>query len=114
MKLIAIVLVALLVIAACICGFAPGYYAFLLGLMAATALVGIGLNILYGLVGEVSLGQAGFVALGAYSVAILTTKAGFDFWAALPLTLVIVAAISAILSIPALRVTGPYLAMVTI
>ncbi|MBV8850331.1 MAG: branched-chain amino acid ABC transporter permease, partial [Methylobacteriaceae bacterium] len=114
MKLLACCLAVLLVAAAAICRFAPGYYAFLLGLMAATALVGIGLNILYGLVGEVSLGQAGFVALGAYSVAILTTEAGFSFWIALPLTLVIVAAISAILSIPALRVSGPYLAMVTI
>jgi branched-chain amino acid transport system ATP-binding protein len=114
MRLIAIVLAVLLVVAACICGFAPGYYGFLLGLMAVTALVGIGLNILYGLVGEVSLGQAGFLALGAYGVAILTTKAGLNFWGALPLTIIIVAAISAILSVPALRLTGPYLAMVTI
>ncbi|MBV9396089.1 MAG: ATP-binding cassette domain-containing protein, partial [Methylobacteriaceae bacterium] len=114
MRPIAIVLIVLLVVAGCICGFAPGYYAFLLGLMAVTALVGIGLNILYGLVGEVSLGQAGFLALGAYGVAILTTKAGLNFWGALPLTIIIVAAISAILSVPALRLTGPYLAMVTI
>jgi ABC-type branched-subunit amino acid transport system ATPase component/ABC-type branched-subunit amino acid transport system permease subunit len=114
MKLAAFVLAVLLAIAACICRFAPGYYAFLLGLMAVTVLVGIGLNILYGLLGEVSLGQAGFLALGAYGVAILTTKAGLDFWAALPLTIIVVAAISAALSVPALRVTGPYLAMVTI
>jgi ABC-type branched-subunit amino acid transport system ATPase component/ABC-type branched-subunit amino acid transport system permease subunit len=114
MKLVVLVLAVLLAIAAGICRFAPGYYAFLLGLMAVTALVGIGLNILYGLVGEVSLGQAGFLALGAYGVAILTTKAGLDFWAALPLAIIVVAAISAVLSVPALRVTGPYLAMVTI
>ena len=114
MKLVVLVLAVLLAVAACICRFAPGYYAFLLGLIAVTALVGIGLNILYGLVGEVSLGQAGFLALGAYGVAILTTKAGLDFWAALPLAIIFVAAISAALSVPALRVTGPYLAMVTI
>jgi ABC-type branched-subunit amino acid transport system ATPase component/ABC-type branched-subunit amino acid transport system permease subunit len=114
MKLAAIVLALLLALAACICGWAPGYYAFLLGLMAVTALVCIGLNILYGLVGEVSLGQAGFLALGAYGVAILTTKAGLNFWAALPLAIIIVAAVSAALSVPALRVSGPYLAMVTI
>ena len=87
MKLVVLVLTVLLAIAASICRFAPGYYAFLLGLMAVTALVGIGLNILYGLVGEVSLGQAGFLALGAYGVAILTTKAGLSFWAALPLAM---------------------------
>ena len=114
MKTSVFVLAVLLAIAAGICRFAPGYYAFLLGLMAATALVCIGLNVLYGLVGEVSLGQAGFLALGAYGVAILTTKAGLNFWAALPITVIAVAAISAVLSVPALRVTGPYLAMVTI
>jgi ABC-type branched-subunit amino acid transport system ATPase component/ABC-type branched-subunit amino acid transport system permease subunit len=114
MKLVILILAVLLAIAACICGWAPGYYAFLLGLVGVTALVCIGLNVLYGLVGEVSLGQAGFLALGAYGVAILTTKAGLSFWAALPLAIIVVAAISAALSIPALRVTGPYLAMVTI
>jgi branched-chain amino acid transport system ATP-binding protein len=100
--------------AVAICLLAPGYYAYLLGTLATTALVGVGLNVLLGLAGEVSLGQAGFLALGAYGVGILTTKAGLNFWAALPLAVLLVAAISAALSIPALRVTGPYLAMVTI
>src|ERR1700760_1969364 len=83
-------------------------------MLATTALAGIGLNVLLGLAGEVSLGQCGFVALGAYGVAILTTKAGLNFWEALPLAVLLVGAISAALSIPALRLTGPYLAMVTI
>jgi branched-chain amino acid transport system ATP-binding protein len=100
--------------AAAVCLLAPGYYGYLLGTLATTALVGVGLNVLLGLAGEVSLGQAGFLALGAYGVGILTTKAGLGFWEALPLAVALVAAISAVLSIPALRVTGPYLAMVTI
>jgi len=100
--------------AAAVCLLAPGYYGYLLGTLATTALAGIGLNILLGLSGEVSLGQGGFLALGAYGVGILTTKAGLNFWEALPLAVLLVAAISAALSIPALRVTGPYLAMVTI
>src|SRR3984957_10967195 len=115
MKLIGIVLAVLLVGGTvAICLFAPGYYAYLLGTLATTALVGVGLNVLFGLAGEVSLGQGGFLALGAYGVGILTTKAGLGFWEALPLAVLLVAAISAVLSIPALRVTGPYLAMVTI
>ena len=115
MKLIGIVLAALLVGGTvAICLFAPGYYAYLLGTLATTALVGVGLNVLFGLAGEVSLGQGGFLALGAYGVGILTTKAGLGFWEALPLAVLLVAAISAVLSIPALRVTGPYLAMVTV
>jgi branched-chain amino acid transport system ATP-binding protein len=97
-----------------ICLLAPGYYAYLLGTLATTALAGVGLNVLLGLAGEVSLGQGGFLALGAYGVGILTSKAGLNFWEALPLAVLLVAAISAALSIPALRVTGPYLAMVTI
>jgi branched-chain amino acid transport system ATP-binding protein len=116
MKPIIIAIVAVLVGggASAICLLAPGYYAYLLGTLATTALVGVGLNVLLGLAGEVSLGQGGFLALGAYGVGILTTKAGLGFWQALPLAVMLVAAISAVLSIPALRVTGPYLAMVTI
>jgi branched-chain amino acid transport system ATP-binding protein len=115
MKIIAILLAAVLVAAAvAACLLAPGYYAYLLGTLATTALAGVGLNVLLGLSGEVSLGQGGFLALGAYAVGILTTKAGVGFWEALPLAVLLVAAISALLSIPALRVTGPYLAMVTI
>jgi ABC-type branched-subunit amino acid transport system permease subunit len=106
--------VALLAGASAICLLAPGYYAYLVGTLATTALVGVGLNVLLGLSGEVSLGQCGFVAIGAYGVAILTTKAGLNFWEALPVAMLLVGAISAALSIPALRLTGPYLAMVTI
>jgi branched-chain amino acid transport system ATP-binding protein len=105
---------ALLAGAAAVCMLAPGYYAYLLGTLATTALVGVGLNVLLGLAGEVSLGQCGFLALGAYGVAILTTKVGLNFWEALPLAVLAVGLISAALSIPALRLTGPYLAMVTI
>ena len=115
MRIIVIVLAAVLAGGAvAVCLFAPGYYAYLLGTLAITTLVGVGLNVLLGLAGEVSLGQGGFLALGAYGVGILTTKAGLGFWEALPLAVLLVAAISAVLSVPALRVTGPYLAMVTI
>src|SRR6201985_4034783 len=112
--LLVAVAIALAAGAVAVCLLAPGYYGYLLGTLATTALAGIGLNILLGLSGEVSLGQGGFLALGAYGVAVLTTKAGLNFWEALPLAVLLVAAISAALSIPALRVTGPYLAMVTI
>src|SRR6266481_5616717 len=115
MRIIVIVLAAVPAGGAvAVCLFAPGYYAYLLGTLAITTLVGVGLNVLLGLAGEVSLGQGGFLALGAYGVGILTTKAGLGFWEALPLAVLLVAAISAVLSVPALRVTGPYLAMVTI
>jgi branched-chain amino acid transport system ATP-binding protein len=113
--IVALIAAALLAAASiAVCLLAPGYYAYLLGALATTTLAGVGLNVLLGLTGEVSLGQGGFLALGAYGVWILTSKAGLNFWEALPLAVMLVAAISAALSIPALRVTGPYLAMVTI
>jgi ABC-type branched-subunit amino acid transport system ATPase component/ABC-type branched-subunit amino acid transport system permease subunit len=98
-------------IAACL--WAGSYEVFVLGTMAQTAIVGIGLNVLLGLSGQVSLGHAGFYAIGAYTVAILA-GAGVSFWLALPLAIVLSAVVGALLAIPALRVRGPYLAMVTI
>jgi len=61
----------------------------------------------------VSLGHVGFYAIGAYTVAILTLK-GVDFWIALPLAGAVAGIVGFALALPALRVTGPYLAMVTI
>ena len=63
---------------------ANSYYVFIMATLALTALVGVGLNVLLGLAGQVSFGHVGFYALGAYTVAVLTTKAGWSFWAALP------------------------------
>jgi branched-chain amino acid transport system ATP-binding protein len=90
------------------------YYVFVLANVALLAIVGIGLNILMGLSGQVSFGHVGFYALGAYVVAILTTRTGIGFWGAWPLAAVLCAAVGALLALPALRVKGPYLAMVTI
>jgi branched-chain amino acid transport system ATP-binding protein/branched-chain amino acid transport system permease protein len=92
---------------------AGGYVPFVLAMVALTTIVGVGLNILVGLTGQISLGHVGFYAIGAYTVAILTLK-GISFWIALPLAGAIAGAIGLLLSLPALRVTGPYLAMVTI
>jgi branched-chain amino acid transport system ATP-binding protein len=92
---------------------ADGYVPFVLAMVALTAIVGVGLNVLVGLTGQVSLGHVGFYAIGAYTVAILTLK-GYSFWLALPLAGVIAGVIGLLLSLPALRVTGPYLAMITI
>ncbi len=85
----------------------------MLALVALTAVVGVGLNILVGLTGQISLGHVGFYAIGAYTVAILTLK-GVSFWIAFPLAGAVAGAVGFVLALPALRVTGPYLAMVTI
>jgi ABC-type branched-subunit amino acid transport system permease subunit/ABC-type branched-subunit amino acid transport system ATPase component len=95
-------------------GCANSYYVFVMATLALTAIVGIGLNILLGLTGQVSFGHVGFYAIGAYAVAILTTAAKVDFWLALPLAVALSSLVGALLALPALRVKGPYLAMVTI
>jgi len=93
---------------------ANSYYVFVMATLALTAITGIGLNILLGLTGQVSFGHVGFYAIGAYVVAILTTAAKVDFWLALPLAVALSSLVGALLALPALRVKGPYLAMVTI
>jgi branched-chain amino acid transport system ATP-binding protein/branched-chain amino acid transport system permease protein len=93
---------------------ATGSFAhFILALVALTTVVGVGLNILVGLAGQISLGHIGFYAIGAYAASILTLN-GVDFWIAFPLAGVLAGVIGAALALPALRVSGPYLAMVTI
>jgi len=100
-----------------ICAFiirANGYELYIVALVGLTTIVGVGLNVLLGMTGQISLGHAAFYAIGAYVVAILTTKLDWPFWAALPLAGVVACVAGVLLAIPALRVRGPYLAMVTI
>jgi len=90
------------------------YYVFIMATLGITAIVGVGLNVLLGLTGQVSFGHVGFYALGAYTVAILTVAAKWSFWAALPVAALVATLTGALLALPAVRVRGPYLAMVTI
>jgi ABC-type branched-subunit amino acid transport system ATPase component/ABC-type branched-subunit amino acid transport system permease subunit len=107
------VIVALTSVAALYAANAEGYAPFVMAMVALTAIVGVGLNILVGLTGQISLGHVGFYAIGGYTVAILTLQ-GLSFWIALPVAALLAGAIGLLLSLPALRVSGPYLAMVTI
>jgi len=93
---------------------ANSYYVFIMATLALTAIAGIGLNILLGLAGQVSFGHVGFYAIGAYTVAILATTLKLSVWIAIPVAVVLSALVGALLALPALRVKGPYLAMVTI
>lgn len=106
------------IILLCALGFlilkADGYQLFIISLVGLTAIVGIGLNVLLGMAGQISLGHVAFYAIGAYSVAIVTTKLEWSFWLALPVAGLIAGIAGVVLAIPALRVRGPYLAMVTI
>ena len=92
---------------------AESYTLFVIALVALTVIVGVGLNILLGLTGQVSLGHVGFYAIGAYVAGILILK-DVNFFLALPAAILVTGLIGALLALPALRVSGPYLAMVTI
>ena len=73
-----------------------------------------GLNVLVGWSGQKSLGHAGLFGAGAYTAALLTTRLGLDPWLALAASTVVAALFGIVIALPALRVKGPSLAMVTI
>lgn len=78
------------------------------------AVIALGLNILVGLTGLVSLGQAGLFALGSYTGAVLSTRLGFDLISASIVAIVIASLFGALLAYPTVRVRGVYLAVITI
>ena len=90
------------------------YYTQMLALAGIYAIVAQGLNLLAGYTGQTSLGHAGFYAVGAYTGALLATKLGLGFWSALPASVLLAAAAGLLVALPALKLEGPYLAMVTI
>ena len=107
-----------LVAALCIAAFpyvSPNPYFVNLGQdIAITAIGAIGLNILLGLSGQLSLGQAGFLALGAYASGVLSLKYGWPLWATLPVSLSVSALAGGVIGLVALRTRTHYLAMVTL
>jgi branched-chain amino acid transport system permease protein len=90
------------------------YYIHLVVIIAIYAILLFGLDVVVGYTGEVSLGHAGLFGIGAYAAGVFIVKLGAPFWVALPAAVVITALFGALLALPALRVTGPYLAMVTL
>jgi branched-chain amino acid transport system ATP-binding protein len=90
------------------------YYLYLGASTALLVIVAAGLNVLVGFTGQISLGHAGFYAIGAYAAALAAMRAGLPLWAATIVAIAAAALVGAVVAAAALRVTGPYLAMVTI
>ena len=90
------------------------YYIHLAETILIYAILLFGLDIVVGYTGEVSLGHAGLFGIGSYTAGALFFKLGVPFALAVPASIVVTAAFGALLALPALRVTGPYLAMVTL
>ena len=91
-----------------------GYLIYLLNLAGIFGLVAIGLNLLVGFSGQISLGHAGFFAIGAYACALLTSKLGLPFWLSIPLAAALATMIGALIALPALRLKNLYLAIATL
>jgi ABC-type branched-subunit amino acid transport system ATPase component/ABC-type branched-subunit amino acid transport system permease subunit len=90
------------------------YYIHLVETIMIYAILLFGLDIVVGYTGQVSLGHAGLFGIGAYTAGVLFLKVGAPFWVILPASVAVTAVFGAILALPALRVSGPYLAMVTL
>jgi ABC-type branched-subunit amino acid transport system ATPase component/ABC-type branched-subunit amino acid transport system permease subunit len=90
------------------------YYIHLVETILIYAILLFGLDIVVGYTGQVSLGHAGLFGVGSYTVGVLFFKLGMSFFIAVPAAIAVTAAFGAVLALPALRVTGPYLAMVTL
>lgn len=90
------------------------YYIHLAETILIYAILLFGLDIVVGYTGQVSLGHAGLFGIGSYTTGVLFFKLGMPFFVAAPASIAVSALFGAILALPALRVTGPYLAMVTL
>ncbi len=90
------------------------YYLHLAETILIYAILLFGLDIVVGYTGQVSLGHAGLFGIGSYTTGVLYFKLGLPIFLALPASIAVTAVFGALLALPALRVTGPYLAMVTL
>ena len=90
------------------------YRTFQVSEIAMWAIVALGLNILTGYNGQISLGHSAFVAVGGYTAAILMVDYGWPFWSTIIMGGVIAGTLGFLIGVPALRLTGPYLAIATL
>ena len=90
------------------------FYIYSVNYLAIHVIVAIGLNLLVGYTGQISLGHAGFFAIGAYGTLALMINLHLPFPIALPLAGLIAAVFGFLLGLPALRLEGPYLAIATL
>jgi ABC-type branched-subunit amino acid transport system ATPase component/ABC-type branched-subunit amino acid transport system permease subunit len=90
------------------------YYVHLIATIAIYSILVLGLDIVFGYTGEVSIGHAALWGIGAYTAGVLFFKLGIGLWPSLIAGPLVAGLFGAILALPALRVTGPYLAMVTL
>jgi branched-chain amino acid transport system permease protein len=90
------------------------YILYVINHIGIAAIAAIGLNLLIGYTGQISLGHGAFFGVGAYSAAILATAAGFPFWLSVPAAGVVTAFVGIIFGIPSIRLKHLYLTIATL
>ena len=93
--------------------FIGNYRVFQFTLVLAYAIALLGLNMLTGYNGQISLGHGAFYAIGAYTAAILMDKLGMPYWATIPIAGAVCFVVGFLFGLPALRLEGLYLALAT-
>jgi len=106
-------LALVLVLACALPFFVANYRVFQMTLVLAYAIALLGLNMLTGYNGQISLGHGAFYAIGAYTAAILMDKAGWPYWATIPVAGAVCFVAGFLFGLPALRLEGLYLALAT-
>jgi len=110
----ALILLAVLAAVACALPFVlSNYRVFQFTLVLVYAIALLGLNMLTGYNGQISLGHGAFYAIGAYTAAILMDKYGMPYWATIPLAGAVCLVVGFLFGLPALRLEGLYLALAT-
>jgi branched-chain amino acid transport system permease protein len=106
--------IAAILTIACILPFAvSGYHLSQFSQVLIYAIAMLGLNLLTGFNGQISLGHGAFYAIGAYTTAILLDKTGIPYWATVPIAGAVCLGAGFLFGLPALRLEGPYLALAT-
>ncbi len=109
-----LIFLVVLVLVACALPFlVSNYRVFQFTLVLVYAIALLGLNLLTGYNGQISLGHGAFYAIGAYTAAILMDKFGFPYWATLPIAGAVCLVVGFLFGLPALRLEGIYLALAT-
>ena len=90
------------------------YYLSIVNLVSIAVVGALGLNILVGYTGQISIGHGAFMSVGAYTAANLAVRLGLPFWVALPAGGLMAALVGAVVGIPSLRIKGLYLAIATL
>lgn len=93
---------------------ANAYMLYVANMIGFAIIAAVGLNLLTGFTGQISLGHAAFVGVGAYTSAILVTRIGLSFWLSIPCAGLVAAAAGMVIGIPSLRVKGLYLCIATL